>query len=476
MKKLLLILLFSPAILTNITFAQPSITWQRTYDGPMHLNDYGNAVCQSTDGNFYVVGSTVSRIYVLKLSVYGDTIWTKIIGSGSDSTQNALSVAASNDGGCVITGDWNPNSFLIKLNSFGIEEWHKVYGCCGIQCFDLKKTVDGGYIACGKANYTYGYILKTDSLGNQLWEKYYAPFAFKSFHSIAEDNHGGYIVAGSDQPDTPKVDIMKITGTGDVVWEKFYTVLGRQAGADFIHIINNGYIIGGGTCDTSCTGSRTFFIKIDTSGNKYYSYIFPSVIKEAFYSAAIANDNKYVFSTFKFTSNGNDTVYAYLRITDSTGNEMYGRRIPALRDVGFNGIAPQSNKDIVFAGFLNEVPGGYQKYDVYVIRTDSTLNFPGVIGINGISINTPNAFLLYQNYPNPFNPETNIKFDLPESGLVSLKVYDIIGREVAELINEVLKRGSYSVNFEPHNLASGIYIYTLKSNDFSTSKKMVYLA
>ncbi len=88
---------------------------------------------------------------------------------------------------------------------------------------------------------------------------------------------------------------------------------------------------------------------------------------------------------------------------------------------------------------------------------------------------TPVSFKLSQNYPNPFNPVTKIAYALPKSGLVTLKVYDILGKEVATLVNEVKNTGSYSVDFSASGITSGVYFYKLESNGFSDIKKMMLI-
>jgi hypothetical protein len=87
----------------------------------------------------------------------------------------------------------------------------------------------------------------------------------------------------------------------------------------------------------------------------------------------------------------------------------------------------------------------------------------------------PDIFSLNQNYPNPFNPETKISFSLPATGKASLKIYDMLGREVAELINGAIEKGTHTVNFSGRNLSSGVYIYRLQSGSFTESKKMMLL-
>lgn len=85
----------------------------------------------------------------------------------------------------------------------------------------------------------------------------------------------------------------------------------------------------------------------------------------------------------------------------------------------------------------------------------------------------PVTYKLYQNFPNPFNPSTLIKYSVPENSFVTLKVYDILGKEVATLVNEQKSQGSYEVQFDAGRLSSGTYIYQLKTNNFIENKKMI---
>jgi probable HAF family extracellular repeat protein len=88
---------------------------------------------------------------------------------------------------------------------------------------------------------------------------------------------------------------------------------------------------------------------------------------------------------------------------------------------------------------------------------------------------TPNEYNLAQNYPNPFNPTTTIRYSIPQSSNVILKVYDVLGNEVATLVNEEKDRGVYTVNFDASQLASGIYFYRLQASSFVETKKMIIL-
>lgn len=98
-----------------------------------------------------------------------------------------------------------------------------------------------------------------------------------------------------------------------------------------------------------------------------------------------------------------------------------------------------------------------------------------VLAIKDEEVTQPYAFSLRQNYPNPFNPSTTIDFSIPNSSKVELKVYDLLGREVATLVNEYKQAGNYSVQFNALSLASGVYFYKIASGNFQDVKKMILI-
>jgi hypothetical protein len=97
------------------------------------------------------------------------------------------------------------------------------------------------------------------------------------------------------------------------------------------------------------------------------------------------------------------------------------------------------------------------------------------IGVKPISTEIPDKYYLYQNYPNPFNPSTNIRYQLPSSKIVTLKVFDVLGKEIAVLVNEKQNAGIYETTFNAGNLPSGIYFYRLIAGDYSETKKMLMI-
>jgi hypothetical protein len=158
-----------------------------------------------------------------------------------------------------------------------------------------------------------------------------------------------------------------------------------------------------------------------------------------------------------------------LDLTLSDGTTLVNSYVADLSGLG-------GGSAVVFAsGFLT--PGSNQNgeaFGLFFALADGTVGeFPeGVASVENISEVLPNNYTLSQNYPNPFNPSTSINFSIPNSEFVSLKVYNILGSEVATLVNENLSAGSYRFNFDAADLASGIYLYELNAGSFREIKKM----
>lgn len=126
------------------------------------------------------------------------------------------------------------------------------------------------------------------------------------------------------------------------------------------------------------------------------------------------------------------------------------------------------------AGNYRHITKQRNNQNIYAVRTNGGIT-KGVYltGIQPVSNEIPTSFNLKQNYPNPFNPVTNISFDVSKDDFVSLKVYDVLGREVKTLVNENLSAGKYNMTFDAAELTSGVYYYKLSAGDFSETKKMI---
>jgi hypothetical protein len=133
-------------------------------------------------------------------------------------------------------------------------------------------------------------------------------------------------------------------------------------------------------------------------------------------------------------------------------------------------VTPQVN--ISSAGWTWPVPPDVTINNIFSIDSNITV---GSVGISQNSVEIPTEYSMSQNYPNPFNPVTNINFSIPKAGFVNIVIYDVLGKEVQNLVNENLSAGNYKVDFNAANLPSGVYFYRINSKEFSVIKRMTLL-
>ncbi|MCP5062884.1 MAG: S8 family serine peptidase [Ignavibacteriae bacterium] len=155
-----------------------------------------------------------------------------------------------------------------------------------------------------------------------------------------------------------------------------------------------------------------------------------------------------------------------------------------------NSFPNPSDMSMVISGGPYVIPANQSITVAFVIAGSDSLNELGNIieqsrnkyveiptSINENEIDVPNSFTLFQNYPNPFNPTTTIKYSIPvvdaKFAFTTIKIYDVLGREIATLVNENKSAGKYEVNFDASNLTSGVYYYQLKSGSYSKTKKLI---
>ncbi len=181
------------------------------------------------------------------------------------------------------------------------------------------------------------------------------------------------------------------------------------------------------------------------------------------------------FDTYMKVSNDHGATWGTrIQLTNLTGQETVlcdyrWRSISPWNQVlaGIQHVYIEVSRDTIPASAVNGAPASTMR----AMFLDVT--GPFVIGIRNIGNQVPKEFKLEQNYPNPFNPTTKIRFDLPTSGFVTLKIYDVLGKELKTLVNENVSTGTKEVDFDATNFPSGIYFYSIKAGNFTQTKKMI---
>ena len=239
-------------------------------------------------------------------------------------------------------------------------------------------------------------------------------------------------------------------------------------------------------------------------------FISPDGIKILFMSNRDGN-----YEIYTMTSDGNNQT----RITNTSVNEIFpvwspdGNKIAYAQNYFSNGVPqaeihvcnPDGSEDVIltnasgrdenpawspdgnFIVFQSERDGNFEIYSMSKDGSDQTrlTNSPQWDGwaswsnlqINSVGWNNilPYGFNLYQNFPNPFNPSTTIKYQIPIPGFVTIKIYDVIGNEIAILVNEEKRIGNYQIEYYAKDLSSGIYFYRMTTENFTLARKMILL-
>lgn len=175
-------------------------------------------------------------------------------------------------------------------------------------------------------------------------------------------------------------------------------------------------------------------------------------------------------ANISFTSNASTGVIS-LGWFDATGNTPVSIDSAKLVDLNFSSTSTGSS-NIEFLGGESEISNSLGQI-IVVEYINGSVQLVTDVAEQGNQL--PTEYQLSQNFPNPFNPSTMIKYSIPKEGMVTLKVFDMLGKEVATLVNKYQTPGNYSVNFNASNLPSGVYIYKIESNNFSAVKKLMLL-
>jgi len=195
----------------------------------------------------------------------------------------------------------------------------------------------------------------------------------------------------------------------------------------------------------------------------YYSYITPDIVPVELISfSAIVSSNVVTLSWSTATELNNQGFEI-----ESSSNIVNWRLIGFREGKGTTSEPQQYS----YSDILTNIESSKLYYRLKQIDFNGTFEYSGIVEVEI----APSVFSLSQNYPNPFNPSTAISYQLPMNAFVTLKVYDVLGNEVAALVNEEKTAGEYKIEFNGNRLPSGIYLYKLTSGSFVETKKMVLM-
>ncbi|MEO8210835.1 MAG: T9SS type A sorting domain-containing protein [bacterium] len=471
MKRLALIVY----IMVGIYFFQEelyaqSTTWERV------LNYTDNSVLhkaqQTSDRGYIAVGqnriNNNAKMYLAKFDKFGDSTWVKYFDLSVNDYFSGEWIEETHDKGFIIAGSGGPNSdaYLVKTDSLGSVQWFKTFGGFDIEQGEcVKQIFDKGYILLVRTTSVSGtndiMLVRTDSLGKVVWSKIYGNNIYQEIgYEFQVVNNSELIICGVKRitNQSSNLYLIKANFLGDTIWTKTYTQYAESV-AHSIDISNdNGFIIGGTADTTTNNYPKSLVLKTDTSGNIQWQRIYSTGLNEWCRSIRKINHG------YVFCGMSDSTLQGYeraiVRTIDESGNVLYENYFrPGSIYTSFRSVELTTDNGLILCGVADF---GYSLS--YIVRTDSTLRIK-TVGINNYNEQVVHNFELFQNYPNPFNSQTVIKFNLNNSGFFRITLFDINGKEVADLVNEFKTKGHYSFFFNPqvYNLTSGIYFYRIES-------------
>jgi len=481
--------------LPKSTLAQaPDTLWTKTYGGSGA--EYAYSIQQTTDGGYIIAGRTASfgagsvDAWLLKTDQLGNIIWTNTFGGSGDDW--GRSVQQTSDGGYILTGwtqSFGPGYFaawLIKTDPLGDSLWTKLFGGneSDYGYYIQQSSVipgDEGYIVGGGtsssgAGLIDAWLIKTDPMGNTTWIKTYGGSKTDYLYCVEQTSDGGYISTGwtsSFSPSYEDVYLIRTNSSGDTLWTKTYGGTESDIGRSVKQTTDGGYIIAGWTRSFGGGSNDVYLIKTDNIGNILWTKTYGGVYNEEGHSVLQTLDGGYIIAGFKQIISGNFDVW--LLRTDASGNILWTKTIGGSGDDRARSLQRTSDGGYILTGWTSSFGAGF--IDIWVIKIA-----PDLSNVQYNQDQMPEFYVLSQNYPNPFNPTTIIKYQIPELSFVTIKIFDVLGNEVAALVNEEKPAGSYGVEFDATNLPSGIYFYQLQAlptgrqaGSFVETKKMVLM-
>ncbi|MDQ3022167.1 MAG: T9SS type A sorting domain-containing protein [Bacteroidota bacterium] len=466
---------------SGLSVKAQSITWQKVYPTPDPEYNHIDGI-QIFDGGYIIVkyNYVIERgAKLLRLDEYGNEMWTRTI----DTSSFPRSIQQTPEGNLIITGSTFGGSFakgiLIKTDINGNIIWKKYYPVDTADAGFRKVKIlnSGDYILCGtNSNFPRkGYIVRTDSSGKLKWKKSFLNGIYRAdIYDITESTDSRLYFTGPGYiGQYLKTLFGKMSSEGDIYWTKTYGSEAEgdnQYGLGIVNENNESIFISG--LKTIFYSEYGHFTRIDTSGQVIFQNNYNS--SQGFVSMTKFN-NGYALCGLDQSTNKTNFV-----AVDGNGNQFLNKFYSFNTPDDY--LIPKSISATMDNGFMitgiTSYQGNENNLNIMCIKTDSIGNT--TVSINNQNLEIPDEFLLYQNYPNPFNPVTKIKFDIAsdlrrEMQDVKLIVFDVLGKEIQNIVNEKLSPGSYEVEFDGSNFSSGIYFYKLITENFSVVKRMILL-
>jgi len=463
----------------GISAQVPDSLWTKTFGGPLHED--GFSVVETPDSGYLIAGFTESEgagswdIYVIKTDRDGNEMWSSVY--GDIFLEYGYSLIALEDGNYALAGwtsSWGQgfwDMLLLKLDAEGNEIWHRTYGGSGYEdCYSVIEVPQGGFLLVGGTNSTENgdwdvFLVRTDAQGDTIWTKSYGGnMDDRGYGALCVK--GGYLVVGATKSFSDgdwDVYILKIDDEGNLIGQDVYGGGGDDYGLYITEVSTGGYVVTGYTTSLG-SGNRDFYIiKIDDEVNLLWERAYGGNEMETAYRIKETSNGGFlvVGYTSSFGSGLDDVCLVRL---NSEGYMLWREVIGGTHfDSGYD-VITTSDGSILVVGSTESYGAGGE--DVYLIKlreeyVDAVENTDS----RGIALTLNNV-----------GNEITLSYTLDRPGKVNITLYDLLGRPVRSIADEVQGAGLHILPISGLSvLATGYYFLLVKTPQGRASEKIFVL-
>jgi len=415
---------------------------------------------------------------------------------------------------------------MIKTDSLGNFEWENTFAGPNGETYegvfyDVKQTADGGYILAGTSepvqlpNPDYWYVVKTDSAGNLQWDEY-AP-GFWDCRLVFQRENGNYCLIATQVAMFWSIVLIELAPSGQVI-DEYYTYETNLRAYAALPSADDGYFIAGSFGNYGPLNA--LFCRVDSVYNmSWYTDFGIAAVNEIAYAIAPTNDGGFFLGGFQ-SQGSHDDVYLVKTVLDSL--PVWEQNYGGSGNEQCRAVLPSPSGDLLAAGYTSSIgAGGYDGFllavdqagilqwsaayggsgsdyiHAMVLAPDGRLILAGetesfgaggkdmwLVALAGENLgvatapeqpNLPQGYALLAPHPNPFNANCQLTCLLPQTGQISLDVYDLSGGKVAALADGWHSAGQYHATFSAGALPAGLYFARLTAGRFQQTQKMLLL-
>jgi hypothetical protein len=472
------------------TDANGDSLWTQTYGG--NGDDVCRAMQVTSSGDIVLAGGTHSfgaggdDFWLVNTDANGDSLRSRTFGGVGD--ERAFSVQQAADGGYALAGfttsfgAGGDDMWLVKTDANADSLWSRTFGYGGSggqtdECYAMQQTSDGGYVLGGMTGpfaahpYREFWVVKTDANGDSVWSHTYGGSRDDRCRAMQVTSGGDIVLAGwtgSFGAGINDMWLVKTNANGDSLWSRTFGGADNDGAESVEQTSDGGYVVAGVTISFGAGNEDMWLVKTGPDGPPVPHAgisVTPTLLNFASVFVGDSTTLPMVIHSTGDTSLVVSSVTAPQDFhTDFVPPQTLAPGESLVVNVTFAPTEAREYDDTLFV--MSNAPD-----NAVAVRVTGT----GLVDAAGETPSLPKEYALHPVYPNPFNATATIRYDLPVSSPVKLTLFDVLGKEVALLVDGISPAGTHTVSFDATDLPSGVYLCRFEAGSFAAVQKLMLI-